>query len=267
MGKYLQVFKISFQQEFVYRVNFVMWRIRNVMQILLVFFLWDSVFSDPNRVVFGYDREKILAYVLGLVFVKAFVLSSRSADVAGEVSRGNLSNYLVKPVSYFKYWLVRDVSSKALNLFFAIFEMFILFLFLKPSFYIQTNLVSILGFIISVVLAMLIYFILIFITSSVPFWIPEAAWGVHFLIGVVIVEFLSGALFPLDLLPDAVQAVLNFTPFPYLIFFPLQVYLGNVVGFALFRGLLVCGVWLVLLFYVMSYVWKRGLKVYQAHGR
>jgi ABC-2 type transport system permease protein len=267
MDKYLQVFKISFQQEFVYRVNFVMWRIRNVAQILLVFFLWDTVFSDPDRIVFGYDRAKILTYVLGPVFVKAFVLSARAVDVAGEVSQGTLSNYLVKPVNYFKYWLVRDISSKVLNLTFALIEMFILFLLLKPSFYIQTNILSLLGFVISVVLAMFIYFTLIFINSSVPFWIPEAAWGVHFLIGVVFVEFLSGALFPLDLLPSTVQTVLNFTPFPYLIFFPLQVYLGNVAGFAMIKGLLVCGVWVVLLFYVMSYVWRRGLKVYQAYGR
>jgi len=267
MDKYLQVFKISLQQEFVYRVNFVMWRIRNVMQILLVYFLWDAVFSDPDRIVFGYDRAKILTYVLGLVFVKAFVLSARAADVAGEVSQGDLSNYLVKPVNYFKYWLVRDISSKVLNLTFALIEMFFLFLLLKPSFYIQTNILSLLGFVVSVVLAMFIYFTLIFINSSVSFWIPEAAWGVHFLVGVVIVEFLSGALFPLDLLPSTVQTALNLTPFPYLIFFPLQVYLGNVTGFAMIRGLLVCGVWVVLLFYVMSYVWRRGLKVYQAYGR
>lgn len=127
MKKYLELFKISFQQEFVYRLNFIMWRVRNVLQIFLVFFLWDTVFSNSQRVVFGYDRAKILTYVFGLVLVRAFVLSARAVDVGGEVARGDLSNYLLKPISYFKYWLTRDLSSKALNLIFAVFETTALF--------------------------------------------------------------------------------------------------------------------------------------------
>jgi ABC-2 type transport system permease protein len=267
MSKYLQVFKISFQQEFAYRINFIMWRLRNVMQIFLVFFLWDAVFSDANRVVFGYDRAKILTYVFGLIIVKAFVLSARAADVAGEVSRGDLSNYLIKPVNYFKYWLTRDLSSKGLNLTFALLEAGILYLILKPPFFIQTNFLSLIGFFASVSLAMFIYFTLLFITSSVPFWVPEAAWGVHFLVSVVVIEFLSGALFPLDVLPQSLQTLLSFTPFPYLIFFPLQVYLGKITGIALLKGILICVIWTVVLWSVMNSIWKKGLKVYQAYGR
>lgn len=267
MNKYFQVFKISFAQEFAYRANFIMWRIRNVMQIFLVFFLWDAIFADTGRTVFGYDRAKILTYVFGLIIVKAFVLSARAADVAGEVSRGDLSNYLIKPVNYFKYWLTRDISSKALNLAFAVVETLILYLLLKPPFFIQTNPISILGFLLAAILAMFIYFILLFMTSSVPFWVPEAAWGAHFIVTVVFIEFLSGALFPLDILPSAVQNFLSFTPFPYLIFFPLQVYLGRIVGFALVKGILVSVVWVVVLWFVMNAIWNKGLKVYQGHGR
>ncbi|MFV1916944.1 MAG: ABC transporter permease, partial [Patescibacteria group bacterium] len=212
------MFKISFQQEFVYRVSFIMWRVRNVLQIFLVFFLWDTVFFDSGREVFGYDRTKILTYVFGLLLVRAFVLSARTVEVAGEISSGDLSNYLLKPLSYFRYWLTRDISSKALNLTFALAEGSILFLILKPPFFLQTNFFLIIGFLIALVIAMFIYFVLLFITSSVPFWIPEAGWGVHFLVTVVIIEFLSGALFPLDILPSVIQDFLNLTPFPYLIF-------------------------------------------------
>ena len=267
MQKYLQVFKISFQQEFVYRVNFIMWWVRNVLQIFIVFFLWDAVFSDPERVVFGYDRSKILTYVFGLLLVRAFVLSARAVEVAGEISTGDLSNYLIKPVSYFKYWLTRDMSSKALNLTFALAEVSVLYLILKPPFFVQTNFLLIIGFLITLVIAMFIYFVLLFIISSVPFWIPEAGWAVHFLVTVVIIEFMSGALFPLDILPSVIQDFLNLTPFPYLIFFPLQVYLGKVTGFALVRGIIISFFWAVSLWFIMRSIWSRGLKVYQSHGR
>lgn len=266
MKKYWQVFKISFHQEFAYRLNFVMWRVRNILQIFLVFFLWDAVFSQPDRVVFGYDRARILTYVFGLLIVRAFVLSTKAQTVARDISRGELSNHLLKPINYFKYYFTRDISSKALNLGFAVVETVVLYIVLKPPFFLQTNPLSIIAFFTSIVLAIFIFFILFFIISSVPFWIPEAAWGMQFLT-MVFIEFLTGALFPLDVLPLAIQNILNFTPFPYLIFFPLQVYLGKIVGFTLIRGLVISGVWAVVLWFVMNSVWRKGLKAYQSHGR
>src|SRR3990167_3567455 len=146
MKKYLQVFKISFEQEFAYRLNFIMWRVRNVLQIFLVFFLWTTIFADQSKEIFGYNRDKILTYVFGIMIMKALVLSARVIDVSGEISRGDLTNYLLRPVNYFKYWMTRDISSKALNLGFAVFEFFLLYLVLKPSLFFQTDIVQLGGF-------------------------------------------------------------------------------------------------------------------------
>lgn len=267
MNKYLQVFKISFQQEFAYRTSFIMWRVRNVLQIFLVFSLWDTVFADSGRVLFGYDRAKILTYVFGLMFVKAFVLSARAMEVAGEISRGELSDYLIRPINYFRYWLTRDVSSKVLNILFAIAESIILFMLLRPPFIVQTNPLILFAFILALVVAMFIFFTLVFIISSVPFWMPEAGWGVHFLVTVVVVEFLSGAIFPLDVFPVQIQNILNYTPFPYLIFYPLQIYLGNISGAEMLRGLVISGAWLIFLWVLLNWIWGKGLKAYQAYGK
>lgn len=267
MDKYLQVFKISFHQEFAYKLNFIMWRVRNLMQIFLIIFLWDTVFTSPGRVVFGYDKAKILTYIFGLMIVRAFVLSARAIEVSGEVSRGDLVNYLIKPISYFKYWLTRDISNKFLNLGFAFFEFTLLYFLLRPPFFLQTNIIFLLSFFISLGLSFFTYFIFLFIVNSIPFWMPEAGFAGHFLLTTVVTEFLSGALFPLDILPASFQSFLNYTPFPYLIFFPLQVYLGKVTGPALVRGILISASWVVVLFLTMSAIWRKGLKIYQAYGR
>ena len=101
MKKYWPVFKISLQQEFVYRINFIMWRIRNVFQIFLIFFLWDSVFSSTQREVFGYSRDTILTYVFGILIVRSLVMSSRAVEISSEVSQGTINNHILKPISYF----------------------------------------------------------------------------------------------------------------------------------------------------------------------
>lgn len=267
MRKYWSIFKISFEQEFVYRFNFILWRVRNVFQILLTYFLWSTVFASPGTFIFGYDRSRILTYVFGIMIVRALVLSARAMDVSRDVANGDLSNYLVKPMDYFKYWFTRDISSKALNLIFAAFEFFILFLILKPPFFFQSSPVILLIFLISIVLAIFIYFFLIFIISSIPFWAPELGWGSHFLVTLVMVESLSGALFPINILPQVLQTIVMATPFPYLIYFPVQVYLGNISGGALIGGLMIAIFWVGILFFTLKFVWQKGLRVYQSLGR
>ena len=168
---------------------------------------------------------------------------------------------------YFKYFFTRDIASKMLNLFFAVIEFSLLFIFLKPPFFLQTNIVSILTFLISIVVAILIYFLILFLLGAIPFWVPEIGWSSQFLIVIVVVEALSGALFPIDILPKIVQSIILATPFPYLIYFPIEVYLGNVSGWGFLGGLLVGISWVGVLWLTLNIVWKKGLKSYQAFGR
>jgi ABC-2 type transport system permease protein len=209
----------------------------------------------------------MLTYVFLVLIVRAFVLSSRAIDVSGEIARGELANYLLKPISFFKYYFTKDLSSKSLNLIFAFFEIIILFLILKPPIYLQTDTFFLVGFMIAVVLAIVMYFILTMITSFVPFWIPEAAWGVNFLFTAIFVEFFSGSIFPLDILPEAFYTGVSYTPFPYLIYFPIQIYLGQVNLSAMLRGFTVMMVWIGVLVILMNSLWLKGLRVFQAHGK
>ncbi len=267
MKKYLSIFKISFAQEFAYRANFIMWRVRNVLQILLVFFLWTTVFTDPQTELFGYNRDKILTYVFGIFILRALVLSSRAVDIAGEISRGYLTNYLLKPINYIKYWFTRDISSKALNLSFATVEIGILYFFLRPTFFIQTNPLQIFLFLVSVLFAIVMFFGLLVLVNFITFWFPEGGWASQFLIIVIFTEFMSGAVFPIDILPEAIQNVLYALPFPYLLFFPLQVYLGKLSMGMMLQGLLISGIWVVVLIFVMNQAWTKGIKRYSAVGR
>ncbi len=267
MNKFLSIFKISFEQEFAYKANFIMWRLRNVFQIVITFFLWSTIFSNPQSTFFGYSQSKILTYVFMLMIVRSLVLSAKAADVSSDISEGNLSNHLLKPLSYFKYWFTRDIASKVLNLFFAFFEFVILFAVFRPEFFIQTNFVFLVLFALSILIAVFIYFNILFLISSIPFWAPELGWASQFLVAVVIIEFLSGALFPIDVLPQGLSDILMFTPFPYMIFFPIQIYLGKIGGLVLFMYFTISTVWAFALFVFMKHVWNKGLRVYQATGR
>ncbi len=267
MNTLISVFKISFQQEFIYKANFIMWRVRNIFQIIVNFFLWTTIFAAKDSQFFGYDKTMILTYVFMLMVVRSIVLSGRASDVSTDVSEGNISNYLLKPISYFKYWFVRDIAGKSLNLFFAFLEFGALYIILQPEIFIQSNPLYLLLFALSLAIAILIYFNVVFLISAVPFWAPELGWASQFLVAVVVVEFLSGAVFPIDVLPSQFVNFLMLTPFPYLIFFPIQIYLGKISAVGILGYLLISVVWVFVLYLLMSKVWRAGLKAYQSFGR
>lgn len=267
MKKYTSIFKISLAQEFVYKLNFVIWRFRNIIQILVFFFLWNAVFEGGNPNYFGYTKEKIIAYSFLLVLIRSIVLSTKATDVSGFVSSGELSNYLLKPVNYFKYLLTRDASNKLLNIVFSFFEISILYIFLKPTLFIQTNPIHLLLFVVSLIIATFIFFNIVMLTNSVPFWVPELGWGAQFLVLMIFVEFLSGAFFPLDVFPKGLYEFLKLTPFPYLIFIPIKTYLGTESTFEIVKNISIGLTWSIILWLLMNKVWKKGLKIYEAVGR
>lgn len=265
MKKYLTVFSVSWSNGFVYRLNFLLWRVRSIIVILTVYFLWAAVFSSGG-VIFGYTRDKILTYVFLTLMLRSLILGQRSIDAAGEISDGRLSNYLVKPISYHFYWFTRDLADKLLNLVFSIGEIVTLYFVLRPPIFVQTDLLTISLFIITVIFAVILNFELGNISSYFSFWTPGNAWGIWF-VYLVFQDFLGGVVFPLDIFPKVIYQIITLLPFPYLLFFPANTYLGKIAGIDMVRGLLIMSFWVVALAVLMKKEWRMGLKSYQSEGR
>jgi len=266
MRKYLTLFEISFQDEFTYRLNFILWRLRNILRILMVFVLWNSIFST-NRVAFGYTKEQMITYIFLVLILYAFVASAPSNNyIGGEISSGDLSNYLVKPINYIKYWLTRDWASKTLNIIFAIGEISLLYLWFRPQVTLTSSPLLIAVGLCMCILASLIYFYLTKCVVFVAFWLPENAWGLMFVV-TVFLELLAGVLFPLDILPHWANTLIQFTPFPYLIYYPIGILIGKLSFVNSLRLLLQASIWLGITWYLATKVWKRGQKVYSASGK
>jgi len=265
MRKYFQVIKITFQAIFVYRLNFILWRFRALVQLLVLYFLWLAVIPEGTT-LFGYDQAKILTYILGTSIVRSFILSSRSVDAAGEIASGALANFLLRPINYLKYWFSKDIADKILNLFFSIIGIFLILILLRPPIIIQNNPMIIFLTIVTIILGIILYFYLSFLLSMVAFWTPENVWPPRFL-SMIIIEFLAGSLFPLDILPVGVFKALKLLPFTYLLFFPLNVYLGKLTTQEIFTGVLISIFWIIVFWQLAKALFRLGLRNYVAWGR
>jgi ABC-2 type transport system permease protein len=247
-----------------YRLNFVMWRVRMVMQLLITYFLWWAIFGSKEE-FFGYTQSMILTYVLLTAVVRPIVLGTTTMGIGDLINQGNLSNFLVKPVPFFSYNWARDIADKALNFFFAIGELTILFFILRPPIFIQTDPLSLMFSLVAIILGTMLYFYFSLLLGFLGFWTPDI-WGPRF-ISFVVMEFFAGSLFPLDILPQPYYVLSQALPFSYFIYFPLKVYMGQLDMMHVWGGLAIAGAWVIGLWWLATLVWKKGLRAYTAEGK
>lgn len=264
MDKYLRIITITWQEMMEYRLNFVLWRVRFVMQRLVVYFLWWALFSS-RETFFDYTQSTILTYVLLVGIVATFVTGTRVYGVGELITHGDLSNILIRPINFFSMYMARDSADKALNLLFGIIEVAILIVILRPPIFVQTSAMPLLLASLAVAIGIMLFFCYAMIHGLLAFWLPDV-WAPRFL-SFVIMEFFTGALFPLDILPKQLFTLTQLLPFQYFMYFPVKLYLGQLTMQQVSLGLLIGVAWVIALWYVVALMWRRGLRVYTSEGR
>lgn len=264
MKKYLQVIKVTFEEYFEYRLNFLLWRFRNLISLFVLLSFWLSVYGEKQAFL-GYERSQMIVYVLGISFLKSIVVASRSIDIAGQIKSGQLTRLLIQPINLFKFWFSRDFADKMMNIFFMIFEISLMVGLLKLPISLPDNYLIYPVFCLLVFLAVWLYFYLSFFLSCLAFWTDDI-WATRFLFGFIFLEFFSGALFPIDILPGWLTRVIYWTPFPYLIYYPLRFWLGQVSGNLVLNVIAIELFWLFFFKQLAQILWKKGAKDYGAYG-
>lgn len=261
--KYFVIVKNTLQEYFVYRVNFVFWRLQVFVSFVIFYSLWSAVGHSRGYVGIYSLSQLVTYFVIGYV-IRALVFTTRTADIGGDIQQGNLSSLLLKPISTIKYYLSRDLIDKLFNLFFMIIEFVLLLILFKPQ--ISTpSLLNIFIFIIFVALSIAIFFFYSLTISFITFW-ADNAWSSRFLFGYVFVNLFSGQFIPLDLLPNSVSQILKYTPYPYMFFYPVKIWLGQITpdqaGYYLISGLAN----LLFICLLSQFMWQRGIRRYQSYG-
>ena len=264
INAYLRVAKNTWEETVAYRLNFVMWRVRTVLQILTLYFLWLSIMPKEG-VFFGYTQTLMLTYILGTSLFSSIILSTRSHEIGEQINKGDLSNFLIRPINYFFYWFARDLGDKAVNILFATVELTILFFILRPPILIQTDFVFIIFTLISAIFALILYFLFNVLLGFLGFWSPET-WAPRFIF-MTVISFFAGGLFPLDILPKQIFSIFQLLPFSYLLYFPLKLYLGKLSLIEMYAGIFISIFWILALYWMTKLIWMKGLRLYTAQGR
>lgn len=264
MKKYFQLAKITFEEYFVYRLNFLLWRFRSLVFFLTLFFFWLAIYGERTEFL-GYQKAQMLTYVVGIAFLRSIVLASRSVDLTGQIRTGELTKIVLAPINTFGFWLTRDAPDKLLNIFFTIIEVGIVLKLFGFPFYLPSSFMSLVFFLVILSLAVLLYFFLSMALAVTAFW-TEEIWATRWLFGIIFLEFFAGAFFPIDVLPTWLAKIIYLTPFPYLVFFPLKIWLEQIPTAMAIKSVFICFLWLIFFYWLAKLLWQKGVKNYGAYG-
>ncbi len=263
MKTYWTAYKIALQETLQRRSTLIMDRLGGFAVVVSLYSFWTALIGDKATFL-GYTRAEMLTYVLALNILRSFVFTGRGWQLVGEISSGKISSYLIRPLHYYGYALSLDMAQKTVHVAASVLEVGFLALCVRGGLFLPRDPATWLLFGTSVLLSSLLFFFLEFMVSCLAFWTSES--GGPLFCFELFLQFAAGAFFPLDVLPLALRRLIEMTPFPYMVFFPVRIFLEKMPPAEALRMIGMESLWLAAVFTASMAVWRRGVSSYAAEG-
>jgi ABC-2 type transport system permease protein len=221
--------------------------------------LWYALFKVGGKTeVGGQTYASLVQYTLMSVLFSQVRGGDHDFELQEMIRSGQLSNYLLRPVSVVEFVWVRGVAPKLViaGMCLALGVAFSAAFGVSPIRMIFAMLMALIGNIIHYQIGSAL--------ATTAFWWEEA-YSI-LMVKNIVVSLLSGELIPLDLFPPSMQWIWKVTPFYLYVFGPVKFALGQWTWaeFGLQMG--VALVWLVVGWMLIRLSWGVGMKKYLSLG-
>jgi ABC-2 type transport system permease protein len=266
------VLKTALAERMAYRGDFAIGTLMRFLPIITQIFLWWAIFQslDPDNPdkarLSGYTFRDMVAYYLLTTIGRAFSsMPGLSSNIATRIRDGEIKRFLVQPIDFLSFLFWSRVAHKLAYYTIAILP-FALVFFLCRDFFQDGSRDGItwVAFLVSLPLSFALGFYLETCLGLVGFWMLEVSSLLF--VYMLFQFFLSGHMFPLDILPGPWATIVSYLPIKYLAYFPAAVFLGKVTGTALMVDMILLVGWVVFFFVLSRILYARGLVRYSGYG-
>lgn len=267
MRKYWHVMGVGIQNNLTYRFNFLARTLFGFIPMIAILYVWRAIYAGKGAggMVGAYTLAEMISYYLLTVMVDAFTaVNEDDWQIAADIKDGNISQFLLKPMDYLAYRLSLFLAGRVAYLGVAAIPLALFVLALRHYFVWPPSWGGFGLFLFSLALTALLQFFMSYTMAMLAFWVLEVSTFIFILFAFEYIA--SGHLFPLDILPPGLSRALDFTPFPYQLYFPVSVYLGKSAGADLLRGLATQAAWVLVVYGLARLAWARGIRRYSAAG-
>lgn len=266
MKRYLDYYyahmKVAIQVQFQYRVANYFYMIGMIAEPVIYLVVWSTVARAQGGEVGGYTPGAFAAYYIVWTLVRNMNIVFTPYGWEGYIQRGRLSGELLKPIhplhnhlSFFAGWKI-VVILLWLPLAAALTWIF------KPT--LDITLVEVIVFFFAIWGAYLIRTMLLSLLGMISFWTTRVSALYELFFAAELI--LSGRLVPMSLMPDWVQRLADFLPFQWTFGYPIEALVGQLAPADLWGGLAMQALWIALTTWLVSVIWKMGIKRFSAVG-
>lgn len=263
------ILRISIEERLVYRADFAFGTLMRFLPIVTQIFLWGAIFGvnthSPHRELNSYTYANMVAYYLLAMVARAFSsMPGLATGISRDVRDGTIKKYLTQPVDMLGYLFWYRMAHKLVYYFVAMGPFALVFYLCRDYFpgWPQGSVIA--AWVLSLLLAFLVGFLLESLIGLLSFWFLEVSSLVF--IYMMINYFLSGHMIPLDFFPSPLSDWVQYLPFKYLAYFPAAIMLGKVPLDQLATELIVEGCWIAALLAANRVAFARGVRRYSAFG-
>src|SRR6516225_9688167 len=222
LRKYGRIYRVSLTERIIYRGDFFLSTILRFLPMVTTILLWQAIFAGAREsTIAGFSRRQMIAYLL-LVHVSRMFSSmpGLAYGIARDIREGTIKKYLLQPLDMQCYLLAYRAAHKTAYIATTSIPYGILFLCCYDYFreLASPSVELVAAYIASLLLAFVIGYFFELCLGMVGFWFLEISSFMYVINTVNF--FISGQMFPLDLLPDWLSIPLKAMPFQYLAYFP-----------------------------------------------
>ena len=262
MQKYWIYFKIEVQRFLQYRSDLIFFTLSGIILPLVLMALWVSVTKYSSNLPFSYNE--IILYFLLVLWVEQVNSTWGAYFIQQEINDGKFSNYLLRPFPLAGNYFVQNISEKIYKLFLSTtVAISLAFILLKPI-SLDLNPVSTILFLFSTVLTFIIAFYIDLIFGISTLWFHQNDFIKNFFQSIE--ALMSGKIVPLALFPAVFAPFILYSPFRYILSFPIEIILNKLSVFDLILGFSLQLFWLIVIKLFFDWLYQKGIKIYQAYG-
>lgn len=249
----------SIQDVFEYRVDFFIHTFKYAFMVIMAALVWVAVAKASPNATFSINETIQYFFFAAIVYSLS---NFHTFYIEDDIKLGYLSKYLVKPLSAFWfYWSVQAGKAAV--------ETALKLVVMAP-------LLWLIGYGLSInplhAVIFMLYLPLMFsfafnqfaLISGLTFWLEEA-WALRWSF-TILFRFLAGLLVPLAYLPNWTQAILAWTPYPYLAYVPIRLLQNELSWQAGTQGLFVLLGWAIAVAMLRNWLWQLGYRKYESTG-
>jgi len=266
LRKYGKILRVSLVERMAYRADFFLSTILRFLPMLTTILLWHAVYEHANASLTDkFSLNQMISYLLLVHISRMFSsMPGLAHGIARDIRDGNLKKYLLQPIEMIPYLLSYRVAHKVAYIVMSALPYALLFWLCRDYLPDWPDWPTFACYLVALLLAFLIGFFFEATIGMIGFWFLEV--GSFLYVINTLSFFVSGHMFPLDLLPAPWDSILKSLPFSYLAYFPAAVFVGKIQGAELLQGLAVEAAWAVAFVVMANLLYRRGLRYYSAYG-